>query len=608
MDAVKEVYMRSSSWLGMLSLLVVGCSLDVESTGTASESIIGGSTEVRPGSEAVVFLGECSGVLVNANTVLSAEHCLPLGRPEDGPPPVARLSLRRGAHGEVCLTPSADGECAEWDLTIARQPASDLIALRSKRPFAGVDAGDLPVLRTSFAPAVGQAHGFGLSEGEVVGLRVSAPIRIAQYGDDYVYGRTAPDVRVCGGDSGGPLFGEPGLGRPVVLLGVLSATQYDPADPACTAAGGLNRFARVDPAFLRAVAGPCAESAGNLDCRSGGSAAIDLAALAPPRAPSGMELMRQAGVELVDPAGVSAERVKREGLVGVAIEEGTFYGRLPAGARTTDVSSVRPGGGNEGEMVPLSPRAISLSGNGDQRSRLFVVQAGGIALTSTTATPICTGTLIGSRIVRTAKHCIENTTRPWFTARYDGGPTTWTFNGGATFVTFNPRQADGHFFGGNYFNFGCQNGSSSGTCIAEDWALLIMPQNVWQPVHVVPAFMGFAFPGTGAVTHSGYARCSDISSPSAPNCVTGFMYGMDCSVVVNNGNHYFTNCDTSPGHSGAGTFFTSGGTRFLIGNHKGGPSNAGCSNGTCTSYDCGTNGFLFDFQLQQRNNFSAVTL
>ncbi len=259
-------------------------------------------------------------------------------------------------------------------------------------------------------------------------------------------------------------------------------------------------------------------------------------------------------------------------------------------------------------MVPLSPRGISLSGNGDQRTRLFVVQSGAVNVTSATGNPSCTGTLIGSRLVRTAKHCIEQTPRPWFTARYDGGPTTWTFNGGASYVTFNPRQADGHFFGGNYFNFGCQTGGASAACIAQDWAILIMAQDVWQPVHVIPSFMAYATSRTGAVTNAGYPSCSAISSPNIPNCQNGLMYGMNCSVLVNHDSHYYSNCDTSPGHSGAGTFFTQGGTRYLIGNHKGGPSNAGCSNGTCTSYDSGTSAWLFDFQTQQRQTYSAVTL
>lgn len=34
----------------------------------------------------------------------------------------------------------------------------------------------------------------------------------------------------------------------------------------------------------------------------------------------------------------------------------------------------------------------------------------------------------------------------------------------------------------------------------------------------------------------------------------------------------------------------------------------GCSNGTCTSIDTGTNGWLFDFQHQLRSTHSAVSL
>jgi hypothetical protein len=134
-----------------------------------------------------------------------------------------------------------------------------------------------------------------------------------------------------------------------------------------------------------------------------------------------------------------------------------------------------------------------------------------------------------------------------------------------------------------------------------------MPADVWQPVHFVPAFMGYSTTQTVAVTNAGYPRCADISSPNISSCHTGLMYGMSCSVVVNYGSHYYSNCDASGGHSGSGTFFTSAGTRYLIGNLKGGPSNAACPNGTCTTYDSGTSSWLFDFQSEMRNTYFALT-
>ncbi len=59
--------MPSRWYMGVLSLMLGGCGLELETTSATSEPIIGGSTEVRPGSDAVVFLGECSGALVNAD-------------------------------------------------------------------------------------------------------------------------------------------------------------------------------------------------------------------------------------------------------------------------------------------------------------------------------------------------------------------------------------------------------------------------------------------------------------------------------------------------------------------------------------------------------------
>jgi hypothetical protein len=65
---------------------------------------------------------------------------------------------------------------------------------------------------------------------------------------------------------------------------------------------------------------------------------------------------------------------------------------------------------------------------------------------------------------------------------------------GRKYVTFNPRQADSHFYGGNYFNFGCDSASGAPqtpTCYAQDWAILIMAQNVWdriEPKTGVPSY------------------------------------------------------------------------------------------------------------------------
>ncbi len=132
--------------------------------------------------------------------------------------------------------------------------------------------------------------------------------------------------------------------------------------------------------------------------------------------------------------------------------------------------------------MALQPRGLALNGNGDERNYLFIAEAGNLRPDSNSTSSFCGAALIGARIVRTAKHCIENTARPYYTNRFDGGVTTWTFDGGATWVTFNPRQSDFHYYGGNYFNFGCDaaHGSSmAANCLAQDWALLVMAQDVW---------------------------------------------------------------------------------------------------------------------------------
>lgn len=145
-------------------------------------------------------------------------------------------------------------------------------------------------------------------------------------------------------------------------------------------------------------------------------------------------------------------------------------------------------------------------------------------------------------------------------------------------------------------------------CIAQDWALLVMAQDVWDPVNVVPSYSGFTTASVGTGTHVGYPSCGDISNPSVTDCQDFRMFGMDCSIIVNNTSYYYSNCDVSPGDSGGPMFRTISGTRYYVGNHRGGPVNDGCADGTCQTADCGTDSWLYGFQNDLRNTYSAITL
>ena len=582
------------------------------------------------GSESVVVLtGGCSGVLLNPHTIATVEHCLPIDPGADlqaraQPATLVELEVRGGPDAQRCLTPAADGACATWSLSIARQSATELVLLQSDVAFADVDPEQLPVLALDDAET-GFAHGFAFASpiDDIDRARwQSSPTRLAQHDEHYRYGITPAGVQACGIDSGGPLLGVSQEADSAALLGLLSAAQYQVDAPTCLAEGGLERWVRLDPAFVQAHSSGCVETDAGLDCRFADlrTPAPEELELAPPVTAN---TFRSLGIDLIDPAERTPEQIDAEGLVGLALPDGNYLvspaqlRQLDGSPEDVDFEGTAAGGEfDTGEMVPLTlrtresldPYALALNGNGDQRDEFFVREAGNLRQDSGTSSG-CTGALIGKRIVRTAKHCTEDVSRPWFTVRYNGGPTTWTFDGGQTWVTFSPRQSSFHYYGGSYYNLGCdQVGGYTSSCIPKDWALLVMPEDVWNPVNVVPSYMGISTPYLlAAVGQTGLPSCSDISSPLISSCQTGIQYGMSlCFIMENNGHHYYTNCDVSPGHSGGPTFTTSNGTRYLVGHHVAGPSN-GCGS-TCQAVDTGTDSWLLDFQLDLRSTYSAVTL
>jgi V8-like Glu-specific endopeptidase len=607
-------------------LAVYGCGVEINETTLVERRqapLMGGSNEYRPGSAAVVLLtGGCSGVLLSVDTIVTSEHCLsdPFSDENIGTavldlPVTTHVQVKAGAEAEGCLTPVGSA-CGSWIFRIARKPSSDVVLLQSDRPLAGLDGATLPVLALT-GYDIGFAHGFGVFDAELsAGTRLSAEMAILQHDTDYLYGRAADGIRVCGGDSGGPLYAEAGSeGSPALLLGVLSASEYDGAEPACTKDGGLNRWGVLTSDFVLAYLDGCVASQNALDCRSARARMNPL----PVENLGGTRVTKKslinAGFRVFPEGSKSPEEVERDGLIGVATIEGDFLVQMPTktqGEQDPVVTSLSDGG-EEGLMVPLSNRALALNGNGDQRVGQSIVQIGIVRSTNSTSPTAggCTGTLIGRRLVRTAEHCLNNLPRPYFTARFDGGPTTWTFDGGQTWVTFNPRRADGHFYGGNFYNYGCaisQGDPQTPRCYAQDWAVLIMAQNVWQPVHVIPAYMGFDTASATSGASVGYpADCGDVSTPGV-TCRAGRQYGMNCSNVVNHTSYFYSNCDVSPGHSGAPFYKTVSGSRYLIGSHKGGPTNVGCSNGTCQAAYCGTDSWLFDFQSSLRSQYNQVTL
>jgi V8-like Glu-specific endopeptidase len=619
------------------------------------------------GSRATVFLGDCSGVLLGPNVIATAAHCLPTRRvlEEELPAVRTRLAVLGGAKGDVCLTGSNGARCAEVDFEVAVQPAGDMALLVSAEPLGGGTSFAMVAMGGETSEIRVQGYGIGspaptpnpmstcdrihaplqaLPDPASAGKQnLSALLQATQWSTDSIYGRAPEYTGVCAGDSGGPAF-MAGDTTTAIAVGILAASTPDPTRRYCTAPSGLQRWTRIDPAFVRDTLDVCVEattSSGRrvLDCSASRTLATPnavvaspvgtrppdpVAALDPAADPDLSPMLFRTGVTVSAGAPSSAENRLRAiaapagtRVIGAATSRGHYTVWVDE-SQSRQLLGDGMDGGDGGDRTEMAARGLSLSGGVDNRKANFVSQAGGVrGSNASTGSPGCTGELVGRRLARTAAHCVNYSGANYFTARYDGGLTTWTFDGGASFVTFHPVAAQTYYYGGNYFNFNCDDGTirfastaNQEKCAPQDWAILVLPSNAWSSIHVVPSYMGYKSPSVQTVSNTGYPSCSAISSSSIPSCVAGKMYGnVNCSIVENHTSFYYTTCDESPGQSGGPTYFDSGGSRYLVGHHIAGPFNGvACSGSTCPSEDCGTDSWFVGFMNDLRTQYSTVQL
>ena len=327
------------------------------------------------------------------------------------------------------------------------------------------------------------------------------------------------------------------------------------------------------------------------------------------------------------------ERGMRTGqaVIGLVTTQGHYL--LVAESEKLGAASPPPEGALPGtDAAPADRKLLGWSNAADSRSirtgASVPIQQGLIQ----TAGGACSGAAIGRRLVRTAAHCVIQSSAA-------GGSPIGTVNYFQA-VSGNVARAidatSSFFYGGQYISKGC--GTTVGmdpwagfranrdSCILDDWAILILSTD-WYSEAGGTSWYGFIAPlASGNLNNvlisGGYPICDDFLNANGTN--NDNMLLEDPANCRTNPNAYWQTMNTVDSNCKIGAWIASDFSTFRSGcdvspGNSGGPALNGSGNvvanwswqdcSTCTSTTnfpnrfFATNTWMFNFQVQLRNDY-----
>lgn len=597
-------------FLGTITVLtLVSCSGQPANKGTSEEVgttlfALSDGTPAGPNEgRFVVSLEGCTGVLLSRHAILTAAHCVLAGDRVE-------IAVKRGAEGDQCLRRSASGgTCQPIPLRVKRDANVDLALLTSTSALVKDAVSSFPkIVADGAIPQIdvwGYGSGSYVQNGAVVDIGPGVRLLHAQFDvSQQLYAELEASASgatsVCDGDSGGPAMvavdGAP------ALAGILHASEADPLNPRCTKAQGVQKWIRPGAflSFIETAVGPCERTTINQhvlascsgipqDKRSDGSDEVlkyynslpGSGVQSPQTSPPTAKLAQSAEtfrVSVVAPSGP----------VNVDIDTKTLTANFGSVYPMVDGHLTAPA------TEPMVLKERGWSQNVDNRFRITGTQAPEVMRMQEEfhqitprddySTGSCSATLIGKRLVRTAAHCllvpnVDSTGYVWATTSKI--KLDLHRDGESVRLTVSPLFYE---IGGNYIPNGCWNNRNSDPfrnnlngCVLEDWALLVLPEDVWASLGYVPLGMGYQGLNSTDLnrkgTSAGYPACLQTNSPSGcPSTVAlnnFYKYAdtnSDCTVGrFTSGTVVFrSGCDISEGNSG-GPFYDPT-KRYLLGN------------------------------------------